>query len=419
MKHFLFSLLFVLFSCAAQEYENLDHMNTAKWEVDISQLNEIIQKEFETFQPHLKEKFEKNSHQLISELGQLSNDEITIRIGKLIVGLENGHTEMSAMQQTANFKRMPLAMYIFDDGMYIYGSHEKYQHLVGAKVLKIGNKNLEAILHALQTIMTHDNHYEILHAGPTFMQSPEVLKFLGIIEDLNEIHLELETDSGDVISAVILPASLSDYRNGSWVSYAQLNNIDLTLSQKNQGQDYWYEYLPEQNTMYMYFGQVNNQKGQLSLKKFIKNMFKKIDEANAQKLIIDLRQNTGGDNSKSKPLINAIKNRVSLNKEGQIYVITGRTTFSAAMATAVFLKRQTNSLIVGEPSRGNPNKSNNVEHKRLKNSGLLVEYTTRLKRHWPELGDLDHVPVDIEVSKSFEHYKKGIDPVLETIFRRN
>ncbi|WP_422105459.1 S41 family peptidase [Winogradskyella sp.] len=417
MKQIFFLLLLSFFSCTSQEFKNLDHMNPVKWEADVNQLNDIIQNEFKTFQPELKDKFDSNTKQLISELNQLSNEEITIRLGQLIVGLENGHTEISAMQRVANFKRMPLAMYIFNDSMYIYGAQKKYQHIIGTRVVKIGRKTLDEILSALKTIMTHDNHYEILYAGTTFMLSPEVLKFLDIIDDMAQVQFELEDSSGRIIHETIIPLSIAEYKAGDWVSYTQMNAIQPTLSQKNQGKDYWYKYIAEHNAMYMYFGQVNNQKGEPSLKKFFKNMFKEIDNTKAQKLIVDLRYNTGGDNSKSKPLIEAIKKHPYLNKEGRVYVITGRMTFSAAMATAVFLKRQTNAILIGEPSRGNPNKSNNVEHKRLKNSGLLVEYTTRIIKHWPELGDLDHVPVDIEILKRFEHYQKGVDPVLEYIVK--
>ncbi len=418
MRKLLYVLLFVVMSCSAQEPENLNHMDSAKWKADITELNKIIQEEFETYQPDLKAVFAQNTEVLLKELNNLSNEEIAIRMGQLIAGLDNGHTELSVMQAVAGFKRLPLALYFFEDGAYIYAAQEKYQNIIGAKIQKIGTKSIPEVLELLETIMTHDNQYEILHAGPTFMLSPEVLLFLGIIQDKEKVKLQLEMESGESKIKTLEPVSLSDYRTGVWKSYLQLNDVKQTLAQKNLDKKYWYEYLPEEKTMYLYLGQINNQKGEPSLKKFFKNLFSDFDKVSAQKLVIDLRQNTGGENSKSKPLIEAIKERPSLNQEGNIYLITGRMTFSAAMATSVFLKRQTNALLIGEPSRGNPNKSDNVEHKRLAHSRLLLEYTTRLKKHWPELGDLDHVPVDIEVSKSFQDFKNGSDPVLEYIFNR-
>ena len=148
-------------------------------------------------------------------------------------------------------------------------------------------------------------------------------------------------------------------------------------------------------------------------------MFKVIDKVQPDKLIIDLRQNRGGNYNKSRPLIESIKKRNFLNQKGKVYVITGRTTFSAAMVTSIFLKKETQAIIVGEPSRGHPNRADNVEHLKLPNSQLWVEYTTKVKKHWLELGTLNHVPVDIEILQNFKgEYNKGKDSVLEYIFSK-
>jgi len=85
------------------------------------------------------------------------------------------------------------------------------------------------------------------------------------------------------------------------------------------------------------------------------------------------------------------------------------------MVTSIFLKRETHAILVGEPSRGNPNSSDNVEYMNLPNSGLRLEYTTRVKKHWPELGDASSVPIDVKISSTFASYSQGIDPIWEYI----
>ncbi len=412
-------LLVLLFVTSCQNdpkvKPELGHMTQEFWQEDIRFLNDIIQDEFVSFDPSLKNQFATASHTLIENLAGLSNQDVAISIGKLVAGLKNGHTEISVIQDAADLKRAPLLMYYFADGLYIYAAHESHKNLIGDRVLAIGNQSTAAVFESLKTIMAHDNHYEILHTGPAFVTSPDILSYLGVIPNNSQIVYQLESNDGVSKEVTVQPLSRQDFLAGDWTDYASLNNTPPTLINKNIGKSYWYEYLADQHAVYFYLGQLNDQQGEPSIKLFISQMFNAIDEIKPDKLIIDLRRNSGGNNQKSRPLLDAIKKRLWLNQPGHIYVLTGRTTFSAGMAASVFLKRETEALIAGEPSRGNPNKSNNVEHVNLPHSQLMLEYTTELKKHWPEIEGSDHVPVDLEALRYFSDYKTGRDLVLESV----
>ena len=97
--------------------------------------------------------------------------------------------------------------------------------------------------------------------------------------------------------------------------------------------------------------------------------------------------------------------------------ITSRRTFSAASTMCIFLKQGTNAQIIGETGRTHPNWADNNEYMSLPNSDFLIEYTTKIKVHWPEHPDYDRVPVDIKVPLTFEAYAKGVDPVMEYILK--
>lgn len=393
-------------------------MTQELWEEDINYLNKKIQSEFQTYNSSVKANFNNGSLKLIQQLGELNNTEIVIRISQLVAGLLDGHTEITLLQSKANLDRIPLAFYFFRDGLYIFGANEKYKDLIGLKVNKIGSKTTEDVFELLKTVLPYDNEYEILHTGPSAIALPSLLQFLNIIPNPTKVPIHLTNPDGELKLAEVIPISLTEYKKGNWKTYTELNSVKPTLNEKNRDKYYWYEYLENFNSMYFNYKKTNDQKGLPSIKKVIKEMFAVIDNKNPDKLIIDLRNNRGGNYNKSKPLIEAIKKRDFLNKKGKIYVITGRTTFSAAMVTAVFLKKETSAIIVGEPSRGHPNTTDNVEYLNLPNSGLEMEYTTKVKKHWPELGDSDKVPVDIKIDYSFIDYKTGNDPVLQYILNQ-
>jgi hypothetical protein len=79
------------------------------------------------------------------------------------------------------------------------------------------------------------------------------------------------------------------------------------------------------------------------------------------------------------------------------------------------MRQQTKARLVGEPSRGNPNGTYNMETLRLGRSQIKVDYTNRLHEPAPELVGLDALPLFAEVPVDFASYRAGRDPVLEWI----
>ena len=72
-----------------------------------------------------------------------------------------------------------------------------------------------------------------------------------------------------------------------------------------------------------------------------------------RRLVVDIRQNGGGNNQKYWPLLHAIKSKV-VNRHTRPALLTGRTTFSAAGDFAADVERFTRARIVGEPPGGSP-----------------------------------------------------------------
>lgn len=244
----------------------------------------------------------------------------------------------------------------------------------------------------LKTIIAHDNEYEILHSGNSVLTLPDALKFLGLSESDGKVELTLK--EGDSINKVSFSSvNFDKYISSNWIWYRNHNNVKPLLRRENKGINNWYKFSENDKTMYFYYGNTTDQKNQPSIKKVVKEMFGQIDKKKSDKVIIDLRENTGGNYHKSKPLIKAIKERAYLRDNKYIFVLVGRKTFSAALITSIHLKKEIGGVIIGEPSRGHPNKADNVEYMNLPHSGLRIEYTIKVKKHWPEIGNKNYIPI--------------------------
>jgi len=96
-------------------------------------------------------------------------------------------------------------------------------------------------------------------------------------------------------------------------------------------------------------------------------------------VVLDLRNNEGGNTAVLKPLLAGFADRISsgaIPPSAVAAAIIGRETFSSAVLNAVELK-QSGLTLVGESAGWNPNGFGEVHSFTLPYSGLLVSYSTR------------------------------------------
>jgi C-terminal processing protease CtpA/Prc len=132
-----------------------------------------------------------------------------------------------------------------------------------------------------------------------------------------------------------------------------------------------------------------------------------------RRVVVDLRNNRGGDNHTYPPLIHALKRLRQRHKA--IVVLAGRATFSAAANFMGDLEKATRYLLVGEDSGGSPNLYGDVEPLDLPQSGLRVE----IARIWwvkSRLGASDPRVTfhpDVVVQPTAKPWLAGRDPALK------
>src|SRR5258708_16910972 len=112
-----------------------------------------------------------------------------------------------------------------------------------------------------------------------------------------------------------------------WVD-ARPESVAVPLAREHEDKHYWFTYLPEHRVVYFQFNLVINGEGE-TLADFAGRLATALEQPDVQRLVIDLRNNTGGDNTLLRPLLVAlIRSRVNLR--GGIFAIVRPTTFSAA-----------------------------------------------------------------------------------------
>jgi hypothetical protein len=196
--------------------------------------------------------------------------------------------------------------------------------------------------------------------GPNLLRYTALLKALNLISDPLQVPLTIHDLQGRTRTVTIsADPSQPDIWNsypypGGWVGFSPAGAAPAPLYLKNMSAFYWFQYLPESRTVYFQYNRVLDDPKE-PFDKFVARLFVFIGQNDVDKLILDLRWNNGGNTYLLPPLVNALVGSPKINREGGLFVIVGRRTFSAAGNAAAYIQRQTDAIFVGEPTGAKPN----------------------------------------------------------------
>jgi len=264
-------------------------------------------------------------------------------------------------------KTLPVNFETLSDSLYIVAADSAYADLVGARILGIGGKRVEAALPILDSLASVDNKFGVYRARARNLRWPQVSAALGLAPNDSTAQFLVQT-LGGVRKSVIIRARSNRYADFSggppgytliagapnWVTVDSLTrDAPLPLSRRDLRSPHWFTYLPETRTVYFAFNSVVNDSRE-SLAQFATRLLRFVDSARADRLIVDLRANNGGNSRLLLPLTDGIA-ASRVNRPGGLYVLIGPYTYSAAMNAAALLERHTQATLVGEPTPSSPN----------------------------------------------------------------
>jgi len=153
-----------------------------------------------------------------------------------------------------------------------------------------------------------------------------------------------------------------------------------------------------------------------TLEKFSGRLFRAIDDKRIESLILDMRNNGGGNTFLYRALVHGLIGCKTLNRPGHLFVLVGRRTFSAAMNCTVDIERNTNAIFVGEPTGSSPNF--------VGESTMLTLPCSRLRfscssLYWQRSMPMDHrvwIAPQLPAAPSIDAFAANRDPGLEAIF---
>jgi hypothetical protein len=263
---------------------------------------------------------------------------------------------------------------------------------------------------ALMTTVSDGSPMWDVTYAPVALIFPGFAQALGYGDADGGLTVTVETPEGETLTATIRPAPTDPAPD--LVTAFDVYNPDQSYPRwMTEEAPYYYEYLPDENAVYLYYGAVASDEDD-PIEDFAARMFQFIEDNQVDRLIIDVRNNGGGDNTFNAPFVHGvIASRV--NHPGGIYVLAGRQTFSAAQNFSNWMEKHTQALFVGEPTGGRPNHFGDAELFSLPETQLTAIISTL---RWQDSFDSDPRPwirPDVPAVLTFEDFLAGRDPALE------
>ncbi|MBD5603991.1 MAG: hypothetical protein IAI48_02705, partial [Candidatus Eremiobacteraeota bacterium] len=218
--------------------------------------------------------------------------------------------------------------------------------------------------------ISYENNVWLRQQFSSFVTYEPVLRHLGTIDAGGWVTLTLQRLNGEIFT---MPIRLAD-RSASLVSYMDALHVPVPLFKMHPDKYYWSSTLPTAGVVFIQYNTCADDPQQ-SFTGFSKQVLATIDAISAKRVVIDLRQNGGGNSRIIRPLIAGL--RVRQTRHLSVAVLIGPDSFSSAIQNAVELHQELGATLVGEATGGAASGYGEVKTLTLPNSHLIVQYTSK------------------------------------------
>lgn len=393
----------------------------ARWREDLDFLaREFPARHKNAFFHCPRERWEGRVEEIRNRLAGMSDQECLAALRQLVAMIDDAHSNLWA-DKDSNIRPSrlyPVACAWLSDGVYPAVLPREHEDLIGRRLVRVGSLTIDDAIGRLSLIQAADNDSGRKNQTMAALREADTLAALGLVKDVDRAEWTLADAKGDevTITTAPIPPDAAPAR----IMVQRPDPGRLCFSRRFRRAAYGGRLLEDTRTLYLWYD-VCADRGPTTVKQWSEAVLEQIDQgvsarpARIDRVVMDLRRNGGGNSVLLAPLIDGLAARGAIGKEGRLFALIGRRTFSSAMMNAYQLRVAAGCRLVGEPTGGSPNGYGEVRQFRLPNSRLVVQYSTKLFKG-PRPGD--SVLPDVAVGEdAAAYFDPARDAVLEAAIR--
>lgn len=361
------------------------------------------------------------AHSLERRANTMDEATYVVETLRLLSWFQDGHSGVYIpILQTGPWAlRLPLGREVFYDGVYITRAKDEALPLLGGRVTRVANVPIEQLIQRFATIWPASSPAGAHFWATLSLSSPGFLHGFGIVDGAADtpITIECAFADGRTVSSTVRPRSDGardrqslSHELSELAQFAATQNYDPQARPAEDGRNFVWR---RGNVLYVSLDRMSDDDYGKPFSVFQEELCAALERpGGADRLIIDLRRNGGGDNMLCEPARRRIAHS-QFNRPGGLYVLIAPHTFSAAQNLASRLERETFAVFVGEPSGGAPNHFGDA--RRFAESDTATPASVSTVR-WMDSSPFDPrrwLMPDVLVPATFADFMSGRDRPLE------
>ena len=323
----LASLVLIGFACAA---------GLGAAELSPSRLGDldVAQREYVDKAPAFSTAAQEQAHALIVDLRArapaMTDPQFVLALARIAALADNGHDSFDLGEGSWSPKlRLPVRMIWFADALVIARAAPEAAEFLGASVVTLEGLTPDQLMERLRLLQGGIDGYRRWQLSWIF-HSPEALHAIGVARQPDRLEFQLKLADGRTVTRAILahpkeqmppgqvPARYwsatpwEGEREKGWRTAVDASHAPLYLQQP----DAWFRMvdLPDLQALYVQF-RSNFDEDESKIAPFVAAVSARLKSSPPNNLILDLRFDTGGDNTQNRELMREIAQRIT----GRIY----------------------------------------------------------------------------------------------------
>jgi hypothetical protein len=325
----------------------------------------------------------------------LTDGQVIVGLLRMVALLRDDETTIDL--PTRSF--YPFAARWIGSGLYLIAVQSARRQLLGARLVAVDGHPLKQVLARIRTEVDYGDRGILRAEEIGDLGRPELLAWLGVTRSPASAEFTLRTTAGSLRTVRLTALT---HR----IPVAGIAHPPIPLYERHAARPYWMRILRARRVVYLKYNQCLPSHG---FQRLAVRALAQLRRHPRYRLIVDLRENGGGDSEPFLTLINGIRHDPAINRPGRIFGLIDWLTDSSATLDAQVLGQESHALLIGQQVEDPIDEYGNNGHSfELPNYGITVQYTTKVVNPTKTRFGIP----DIRVAPTLHDLLTGIDPVL-------
>lgn len=382
------------------------------WQSDLDYFeSELSARHIDPFHNISQETFLAEVEKLRARVEGLSPEEFRVSLMDITRMIGDGHTAVPLWSD--DLKRYPFEITFVDGEAIVTGASADDAYLLGSTLTRINQVPIDSVRERIARISPFvENQYSERVRSGMYLLIEDILEGLHIVN--TDEGTSLEFLIGTEHRSIITEAITSQEFNDLVIERLGRRHPQKFFQRQPGGSDtLWFGERDDGRTVYVQFDRYPPHE---TMRIFGERLLTHMNSRRTEHLIIDLRENFGGDFYVGLSLMSYLNLADSIDWQEGVYVLIGNRTFSAAMSNAAQFRQLLNAKLVGAPTGGQPCGYQDMGQFNLPSSNLTVTYSKR--RFCFIETNANTILPDVAINAMKEDFLIGQDRALEWVVQQ-